>query len=79
METYIATFSPTLERCALAGQLREAGIDCALMPVPRQVSSSCGTCVRFTAKPPPPLPAEGDWECLFCQAGNSYIELQSNL
>ena len=79
METYIATFFSHFGAVRFGRQLREAGIDCALMPVPRQVSSSCGTCVRFTAKPPPPLPAEGDWDCLFCQVGNSYMELQSNL
>lgn len=59
METYIATFFSHFGAVRFGRQLREAGIDCALMPVPRQVSSSCGTCVRFTAKPPPPLPAEG--------------------
>ena len=51
METYIATFFSHFGRCALAGSCGRRGIDCALMPVPRQISSSCGTCVRFTAKP----------------------------
>lgn len=26
--------------------LEEAGIDCKLIPVPRQLSSDCGVCVR---------------------------------
>ena len=47
METYIATFFSHFGAVRFGRQLREAGIDCALMPVPRQVSSSCGTCVRF--------------------------------
>lgn len=29
-----------------------------LMPVPRDLSSSCGTCVRFQGALPPEIPAE---------------------
>ena len=79
MSTYVATFYTHLSAQLSSKRLRGAGYEARMMPVPRALSSSCGTCVRFTAKPPPPLPAEGDWECLFCQAGNSYMELQSNL
>ncbi|MDW7681694.1 MAG: DUF3343 domain-containing protein [bacterium] len=27
--------------------LKDANIDCKLIPVPRQLSSDCGVCVRF--------------------------------
>jgi len=27
--------------------LRDAGIDCKLIPMPRQMSSDCGVCVRI--------------------------------
>jgi hypothetical protein len=27
--------------------LQDAGVDCKLIPVPRQISSDCGVCVRI--------------------------------
>ena len=78
METYIATFFSHFGAVRFGRQLRQLGIDHALMPVPRRVSSSCGTCVRFQAAEVPELDTE-DLERLFRQTGDSYEEILSNL
>lgn len=48
------------------------------MPVPRRVSSSCGTCVRFTADALPPL-EEPELEALYRQQDEIYQQILSNL
>ena len=78
MDTYVATFFSHFGAVRFGRQLRQLGIDHALMPVPRRVSSSCGTCVRFQAAEVPELETE-DLERLFRQTGDAYEEVFSNL
>ncbi len=49
MTQYIATFSSHFDALTCFGALKEQGFDAKLMPVPRKVSASCGTCVSFHA------------------------------
>ena len=60
MSHYIATFASHYDALVFKKRLDALGLSAALRPVPRQLSSSCGTCVRFEADacPPPPYPAE---------------------
>ena len=52
----IATFHTHLGALRLEKKLKILGDDTALMmPVPRKLSASCGTCVRFE------LPFDGAW------------------
>lgn len=44
---YIATFHSHFGAMRAAEQLKTAGIRAFLRPVPRKVSSSCGTCLAF--------------------------------
>ncbi len=44
---YIATFFTHYDAVRFAGDLRGQGIAVRLSPVPRSLSSSCGTCARF--------------------------------
>lgn len=44
--TYIATFFSHFGAMRYQLACRDAGIVCRTMPVPRDLSSSCGTCVR---------------------------------
>lgn len=53
--TYISTFSSSFDAILANRTLSCAGFDAQLMPVPRAVSSSCGTCVRFHADGVPPV------------------------
>ncbi|WP_077597348.1 DUF3343 domain-containing protein [Olsenella urininfantis] len=55
LATYVATFFSHFGAIKTRGLLREAGIDATLMPVPRALSSSCGTCLRYQARSAAPL------------------------
>ena len=46
--TYIATFFTHFAAISFARQLKGTDMKPQFMPVPRKLSSSCGTCVRFT-------------------------------
>lgn len=45
--TYIATFHSHFAAVSFARQLKGTNMKPMFMPVPRKLSSSCGTCVRF--------------------------------
>ena len=47
MKEYIATFHTHLSALLTSRALTTLGIRAQMMPVPRKLSSSCGTCVRF--------------------------------
>ena len=49
MQTYIATFFSHFGAIRFNKDLKAIGLSGKLMPVPRRVSSSCGTCVFYTA------------------------------
>ncbi len=52
MEKYIATFYTHFAALRSFEKMTGSGISCALAPVPRFLSSSCGTCVRYSAQEP---------------------------
>lgn len=45
--TYLATFYTHFGAVSCSRSLRGRGIHSIQMPVPRKLSSSCGTCIRF--------------------------------
>ena len=47
--TYIVTFFSHFGAVRYKQLCGERGISCRMMPVPRDLSSSCGTCVVFQA------------------------------
>ena len=49
--TYLATFHTHFDAMNYVRFLKKRGIAGALKPVPRKVSSSCGTCAVFDAGP----------------------------
>ena len=49
MKEYIATFHTHADAILAHRTLSELNVDARMMPVPRKLSSSCGTCVRYTA------------------------------
>ena len=49
-----------------------------MMPVPRALSSSCGTCVRLWAEPGRALPRVDDMEGLYLVGGERYTPLDLN-
>ena len=49
MSEYIATFHTHLSALISCRSLTALGAEAQMMPVPRALSSSCGTCVRYRA------------------------------
>ena len=52
MREYIATFHTHLSALMTNRALTALGVRAQMMPVPRKLSSSCGTCVRYMAEEP---------------------------
>ena len=47
---YLATFYTHTAAVVSSRQLKNAGIQNRMMPVPRSLSSSCGVCIRYQAE-----------------------------
>ena len=52
MKEYVATFHTHLSALMTNRNLNDAGISARMMPVFRKLSSSCGTCVVYSAADP---------------------------
>ncbi|HQC36278.1 MAG TPA: DUF3343 domain-containing protein [Bacillota bacterium] len=50
MKDYIATFHTHADALMAHRNLSGKNIDSRMMPVPRKLSSSCGTCVRYRSE-----------------------------
>lgn len=79
LSTYIATFFSHFGAIRFRRSLLGQGISCQLMPVPRSVSSSCGTCVQFEAKVEEQLINSADIEALFIRTNRGFEKVLSNL
>ena len=53
MGDYIATFFSHFGAMVFKKKCEKEGYPAVIMPVPRNLSSSCGTCVKFTGSPEP--------------------------
>lgn len=78
MNQYIATFFTHFGAVRFARTLKEQGIPSKTMPVPRKVSSSCGSCVRFEADDEQPFRTE-DVEGMYLAQGEGYVQVYSSL
>ena len=76
MQTFIATFFSHFGAIRFNKQLKEAGIQGKLMPVPRRVSSSCGTCVFYTAEDPKESLLDADTEAIYRLDADNAIKLK---
>ena len=52
MKHYVATFHTHLAALLTHRKLGQTGIASRMAPVPRRISSSCGTCVFYDAQTP---------------------------
>ena len=57
MEEYVATFFSHFGAMAFKKKCDQEGFAAKIMPVPRNLSSSCGTCVKYRT-PDAPVPGE---------------------
>ena len=75
MKEHIATFHTHLAALMTSRSLTALGVRAQMMPVPRKLSSSCGTCVRYHADDPH-LPAmDEDVEAVYEKISNEEYTL----
>lgn len=75
MTQYIATFHTHLSALLTSRALARTGVQARMAPVPRKLSSSCGTCVQFTAESPHLEEMDGDLEGLYQTDGPDQYHL----
>ena len=78
MREYIATFHTHLSALMTSRALTELGIQARMMPVPRKLSSSCGTCVRYLAEDPKLSVMDVDVEAVYEKIGKEEYTLLLN-
>ena len=78
MKEYIATFHTHLSALMTSRNLTALGIRAQMMPVPRKLSSSCGTCVRYLAEDATLSAMDEDVEAVYEKIGKEeYIQLMN--
>ncbi|MBQ1364913.1 MAG: DUF3343 domain-containing protein [Clostridia bacterium] len=75
---YIATFFSHFGAMHCKKLCDRAGLPAKLMPVPRKLSSSCGTCVRVEAQDAEQIPRTEESEQIALEEENGYRILWSN-
>lgn len=65
MNTYIVTFHTHADAIVGHRSLAAQGLTARMMPVPRALSSSCGTCVRYEGETPSPESFSVEWEAIY--------------
>ena len=75
MNDYVATFHTHLAALQSSRTLTEQGALARLMPVPRKLSASCGTCVSYRAAEPLLGAMDDDVEAVYRKTGRDSYEL----
>ncbi|MDD3334235.1 MAG: DUF3343 domain-containing protein [Eubacteriales bacterium] len=78
LKEYIATFWTHLAALQTLNRLHSAGIEASARPVPRALSSSCGTCVRFFALEPCTAFMHRDFEQIVAVVNGTYEKVAEN-
>ena len=78
MKEYIATFHTHLSALLTSRSLTELGVQARMMPVPRVLSSSCGTCVRYLAEDANLSAMDEDVEAVYEKTGKEEYTLLMN-
>ena len=79
MKEYIATFHTHLAALMTCRKLNGRGAKAGMMPVPRKLSSSCGTCVRYQAEEALLEAMDADVEGVYEVVGrDEYVLLMDN-
>lgn len=75
---YIATFYTHAAALMTSRTLQKKGVSSKLAPVPRALSSSCGTCVMYAADNPHLSDMDADTEAVYEVTDSGYRELMRN-
>ena len=78
MNEYIATFHTHLSALMTSRALTGLGVKAQMMPVPRKLSSSCGTCVRYLSAEPHLDAMDEDVEAVYEKIGKEDYSLLMN-
>ena len=78
MHEYIATFHTHLSALMTSRTLTALGVKAQMMPVPRKLSSSCGTCVRYLAEEAHLSAMDEDVEAVYEKIGREEYTLLMN-
>ena len=74
MNAYIATFHTHLAALKTHRTFTRCGIEARMAPVPRKISSSCGTCVFYSAADPSYDRLDADIEAVYrMENGNAEL------
>lgn len=77
MTRYIATFHTHLAALRSSRSLTAAGTAAQMTPVPRKLSSSCGTCVRYESESAALELLDADAEAVYEDAEGKYTLIHS--
>lgn len=69
---FIATFFSHFGAVSCKKSCDKAGLPAKMMPVPRKLSSSCGTCVRIETDSPDSIPRSEDSEQIALEKSSNY-------
>ena len=75
---FVATFYTHLAALRTAKALERAGVQAVLAPVPRALSSSCGTCVLYEGEGPLLERMDADTEAVYRRTEAGYQRLMKN-
>ena len=75
---FVATFYTHLSALRTARALEGAGVQAELAPVPRALSSSCGTCVLYQGEGPLLERMDADTEAVYRRTEAGYQCLMKN-
>ena len=78
MNEYIATFHTHLSALLTSRELASRSVKARMMPVPRKLSSSCGTCVRYIAEDAHLSAMDEDVEAVYEKIGKEEYNLLMN-
>ncbi len=78
MKEFIATFHTHLAALMTSRSLTTLGVRAQMMPVPRKLSSSCGTCVRYLAEEAYFSAMDEDVEAVYEKIGKEEYTLLMN-
>ena len=72
MADYVATFHTHLAALRSCRALTGAGVEARMAPVPRSLSSSCGTCVLYRGTSPMEESMDRDLEAVYRRESGGY-------
>lgn len=73
MKQYLATFHTHLAALKTHRTLQKQGVEARMAPVPRKISSSCGTCVFYRAENACESSIDADAEAIYQLDGETVI------